>query len=166
MPRADRVPLGVPALGVGERQPAHESRQLAVLAWPDQQVPVIGHQAVGQKSRARTFDRLEEYSAGLTRRLLATSQFVSAKDYLRALRARHLLQRDLEAVFERADALLTPGTVQMGERNVVASRQALRAAGIPIAAEAVGGQLGRTVRYTVGSGRVDIRSVGVDAIVL
>jgi aspartyl-tRNA(Asn)/glutamyl-tRNA(Gln) amidotransferase subunit A len=58
-----------------------------------------------------TFDRLEEYSAGLTRQLLATSQFVSAKDYLRALRSRHLLQRDFEAVFECADALLTPGTV-------------------------------------------------------
>jgi aspartyl-tRNA(Asn)/glutamyl-tRNA(Gln) amidotransferase subunit A len=58
-----------------------------------------------------TFDRLADYSAGLTQQLLATSQFVSAKDYLHALRARHLLQRDFEAVFDRADALLTPGTV-------------------------------------------------------
>lgn len=63
-------------------------------------------------------------------------------------------------------ALMTPGTVQMGERNVVASRNALRAAGIPVTAEAVGGTVGRTVRYVVGAGRAEIRSVGVDALVI
>lgn len=63
-------------------------------------------------------------------------------------------------------ALMTPGSVQMGERNIVASRNALRAAGIPVAAEAVGGQSGRTVRYTVGIGRVEIRSVGANAVVI
>jgi chemotaxis protein CheD len=61
-------------------------------------------------------------------------------------------------------ALMTPGSVQMGERNIVASRNALRAIGIPVAAEAVGGQAGRTVRFTVGDGRAEIRSVGVDAL--
>ena len=63
-------------------------------------------------------------------------------------------------------ALMTPGTVQMGERNLVASRSALRAAGIPIAAESVGGQAGRSVRFTVGTGRAEIRSVGQDAVVI
>jgi len=63
-------------------------------------------------------------------------------------------------------ALMTPGSVQMGERNIVAARNALRAAGIPVAAEAVGGQAGRSVRFTVGTGRVEIRSVGVDAVVI
>lgn len=63
-------------------------------------------------------------------------------------------------------ALMTPGSVQMGERNVVAARNALRAAGIPLAAEAVGGQAGRSVRFTVGSGRAEIRSVGVDVVVI
>jgi aspartyl-tRNA(Asn)/glutamyl-tRNA(Gln) amidotransferase subunit A len=58
-----------------------------------------------------TFDRLDEYSSGSTQQLLATSQFVSASDYLKALRARHLLQRDLQEVFSKADAILTPGTV-------------------------------------------------------
>jgi chemotaxis protein CheD len=60
-------------------------------------------------------------------------------------------------------ALMTPGSVQMGERNIVASRNALRAAGIPVAAESVGGQAGRTVRFYVRDGRAEIRSVGVDA---
>ncbi|HEU4827906.1 MAG TPA: chemotaxis protein CheD [Gemmatimonadales bacterium] len=56
-------------------------------------------------------------------------------------------------------ALATPGTIQMGERNVVAARQALASAGVPIVGEAVGGNYGRTVRLHVQDGRVDISSV-------
>lgn len=59
--------------------------------------------------------------------------------------------------------LMSPGTVQMGERNVVAAREALRHAAIPVVAEAVGGERGRTVRFHVRDGRVEIRSVGLDA---
>jgi chemotaxis protein CheD len=59
--------------------------------------------------------------------------------------------------------LMTPGSVQMGERNLVATRNALRAAAIPVAGEAVGGAVGRSVRFYVADGRVEIRSVGLDA---
>lgn len=59
--------------------------------------------------------------------------------------------------------LMTPGTIQMGERNIVAARNALRAASIPIVREAVGGERGRSVRFHVKDGRVEIRSVGADA---
>ena len=62
--------------------------------------------------------------------------------------------------------LVTPGTIQMGERNVLASRTALRAAAIPVIREAVGGDRGRSVRFYVQDGRVEIRSVGVDADVI
>jgi chemotaxis protein CheD len=62
--------------------------------------------------------------------------------------------------------LMTPGTIQMGERNIVAARNALRAASIPIVREAVGGERGRSVRFYVKDGRVEIRSVGVDAEVI
>jgi len=62
--------------------------------------------------------------------------------------------------------LMTPGTVQMGERNIVAARDVLRRAGIPVAREAVGGGAGRSVRFHVSDGRVEIRSVGADAIVI
>jgi len=62
--------------------------------------------------------------------------------------------------------LMTPGSVQMGERNIAAARDVLRRAGIPIAAEAVGGGGGRSVRFHVADGRVEIRSVGADAIVI
>ncbi len=62
--------------------------------------------------------------------------------------------------------LVTRGTIQMGERNVLASRTALRAAAIPVIREAVGGDRGRSVRFYVKDGRVEIRSVGVDADVI
>ena len=58
--------------------------------------------------------------------------------------------------------LVTPGTIQMGERNLLAARASLRAAGIPIVREAVGGERGRSVRFHVQDGRVEIRSVGAD----
>ena len=62
--------------------------------------------------------------------------------------------------------LVTPGTIQMGERNVLASRSALRAAQIPILREAVGGERGRSIRFHVKDGRVEIRSVGANADVI
>src|SRR5208337_4868110 len=52
------VPLGVPPLGVGQSQPANESRELSVLPRPDNQVPVIGHDAVGQQPCSRAIDGL------------------------------------------------------------------------------------------------------------
>ena len=62
--------------------------------------------------------------------------------------------------------LMTPGSLQMGERNIRATRTALRAAAIPVTGEAVGGGSGRSVRFHVADGRVEIRSVGTDAYVI
>ena len=62
--------------------------------------------------------------------------------------------------------LVTPGTIQMGERNVLASRSALRAAAIPIVRESVGGDRGRSVRFYIDDGRVVIRSVGASESVI
>ncbi len=56
-------------------------------------------------------------------------------------------------------SLSAPGTIQMGERNVVASRQVLHTHGVPIVAESVGGEYGRTVRLHVTGGRIDVSSV-------
>ena len=56
-------------------------------------------------------------------------------------------------------SLTAPGTIQMGERNVVASRQVLSQHGLRITAEAVGGDFGRTVRLWTTDGRVEISSV-------
>lgn len=56
-------------------------------------------------------------------------------------------------------SLAPPGTIQMGERNLVASRQALHDSGIPLVGEAVGGEYGRTVRLRVADGQVEVSSV-------
>jgi chemotaxis protein CheD len=63
-------------------------------------------------------------------------------------------------------ALMTPGTIQMGERNIVASRNALRDAAVPITAESVGGAQGRSVRFHLVDGRVEVRTVGADVAVI
>lgn len=54
-------------------------------------------------------DRLEDFTASAAHRLVAGSQ-ASAGDYVRALRARQLVQQDFDAVFERVDVVLTPAT--------------------------------------------------------
>lgn len=56
-------------------------------------------------------------------------------------------------------ALAPPGTIQMGERNLVAARQVLNTHGVPLVAEAVGGDFGRTVRFRVCDGQVQISTV-------
>jgi chemotaxis protein CheD len=63
-------------------------------------------------------------------------------------------------------ALAPPGTIQMGERNVVASRQVLNAQGIPVVGESVGGDYGRTVRLDVAKGSLEVRSVAHGVITL
>lgn len=55
--------------------------------------------------------------------------------------------------------LAPPGTIQMGERNLVATRQALSAQNVPLTGEAVGGDFGRTVRLHCHDGRIDVSSV-------
>ncbi|HJU65621.1 MAG TPA: hypothetical protein VJ596_08080, partial [Gemmatimonadaceae bacterium] len=56
-------------------------------------------------------------------------------------------------------SLVPTGTIQMGERNVLATRQALERAGIPLVAEDVGGGHGRSVYFHLCDGRVEVRSL-------
>ena len=56
-------------------------------------------------------------------------------------------------------ALLGTGGVNMGERNVVSARRALSAAGIPVVAEEVGGDYGRTVYFDSSNGAVRVTSI-------
>ncbi len=62
--------------------------------------------------------------------------------------------------------LMTPGTIQMGERNIVSSRNALHHAAIPIIGEAVGGERGRSVRFWPQNGRCETRTVGGEDVVI
>jgi chemotaxis protein CheD len=54
--------------------------------------------------------------------------------------------------------LQPPGTIQMGERNVHAAREALHRHGIRLTGELVGGDYGRSVELDLDSGRVRVTS--------
>ena len=62
--------------------------------------------------------------------------------------------------------LLPAGGVNMGERNVEATRRALEKAGIPIIAQDTGGDFGRSVYFSVADGRVVVRSLKRGELVL
>lgn len=51
------------------------------------------------------------------------------------------------------------GDESIGERNVLAARHTLQAAGITVAAEDVGGNYGRSIEFRLADGGVRIRSV-------
>ncbi len=57
-------------------------------------------------------------------------------------------------------SLFPAGTMQMGDRNVIAVREVLSQLALPIVGEAVGGSAGRSVWFTVGDGTVLVRSAG------
>src|SRR5262249_28674585 len=61
-------------------------------------------------------ERLDEYGPEF-QKLFIRSQFTSADDYLRALRARHLLQLDFQNAFEAVDALIVPGMLCTAPRH-------------------------------------------------
>ena len=56
-------------------------------------------------------------------------------------------------------ALIPAGGVNMGERNVIATREALRLHSIPIIGEDTGGDHGRSVYFDLRDGTVLIRSL-------
>ncbi len=55
-------------------------------------------------------------------------------------------------------SLTPPGSIQMGERNVVSCREVLNQEAIPLVKEQVGGECGRSVWLYAGDGRAIIRS--------
>jgi chemotaxis protein CheD len=55
---------------------------------------------------------------------------------------------------------LISGTgINVGERNVIATREVLAAAGIPVLAEDTGLDYGRSVYFHLSDGRVEVRSL-------
>ena len=55
--------------------------------------------------------------------------------------------------------LIAPGVAMMGERNVMATREALKVARIPLIAEDTGAGYGRSVYLYLPTGRLEVRSV-------
>lgn len=62
--------------------------------------------------------------------------------------------------------LLPAGAVGLGVRNVKAARQACAEHAVPIVAESVGGNMGRSVYFDVATGRVQVRTVRGDDVEL
>ena len=58
MPAARRVPMRMPALGVRQRQPGHEPRQVAISERPQNEMPVIGHEAIREQPHRDALLRL------------------------------------------------------------------------------------------------------------
>jgi len=56
-------------------------------------------------------------------------------------------------------SLLPKGSINIGDRNITAARQALGRNGVPIDAEDVGSDHGRSVHFHVADGRVEVRSL-------
>ncbi|MBX6365527.1 MAG: chemoreceptor glutamine deamidase CheD [Gemmatimonadetes bacterium] len=67
------------------------------------------------------------------------------------------------ALFE---PLVCAGQRTLGARNVQAARAALAEAGIPIRAEAVGGDFGRSVYFQLSDGRIRVTAVGQPDVLL
>jgi len=55
--------------------------------------------------------------------------------------------------------LLPKGSINIGDRNVLAARQALGRCDVPIDAEDVGSDHGRSVHFYLEDGRVEVRSL-------
>lgn len=55
--------------------------------------------------------------------------------------------------------LIAPGLIHTGERNVLATREALHSRGVPVIGEWVGGDFGRTVVFDLATGKVTVSSV-------
>lgn len=56
--------------------------------------------------------------------------------------------------------LAPSGSMQMGDRNVIAVREVLNQLAIPIVGEEVGGNVGRSVWFTVDNGQVEVKTAG------
>jgi chemotaxis protein CheD len=63
-------------------------------------------------------------------------------------------------------ALMSPNTLNMGERNIGAVRAALEAARVPICGAEIGGERGRSVRFYIAEGRTVVTSVAQGPIIL
>ena len=85
-----------------ETVPFPHAELAGIIAWVITVVEFAAH-------HASNLHRMGEFTPSAACRLAAGAR-TSAADYLRALRARSLVQRDLDAAFERVDVLVTAAT--------------------------------------------------------
>ena len=79
-------------------------------------------------------------------------------ELLRRMRAMGANQKHLVVRIAGGAQMLNHRTMfDVGRRNITAARQLLRREGLTLAAESVGGQVSRSVRFEVASGKAEIR---------
>jgi chemotaxis protein CheD len=79
---------------------------------------------------------------------------------MRALGTRHArVQAKIVGGASMFGTLVSSSGVNVGERNVLATREALAASGVPIIAEDTGLDYGRSVYFHLADGRLEVRSL-------
>lgn len=119
---------------------------------PVARVGGMAHVLLPEKQLARDSSNLSKFAS--TAIPLLADEVVALGGKRERLRARLVGGASMFA------SLMAPGTLNMGERNVIASRQALKRLGIPVRGEEVGRDYGRSVRFELATGRVTVSSVG------
>ena len=122
-----------------------------VLHDPAAQVGGLAHVLLPSDSMARDRTNKAKFPASAVPLLLEQMRALGALD--RRITAR------LVGGASMFTSLLPAGGLQIGERNVLASRVALAHARIPLTAEDTGGGHGRSVYFRVADGSVDVRSM-------
>ena len=87
-------------------------------------------------------------------------------DEMRRLGARGPFVAKIAGGSSMFGALIPEGGINMGERNVAASRRTLEQHGVALTAQDVGGEHGRSVYFHLTDGRVMVRSLKAGDLVL
>lgn len=79
---------------------------------------------------------------------------------MRALGTRHArVQAKIVGGASMFGTLVSSSGINVGDRNIVATREALAASGVPIVAEDTGLDYGRSVYFHLADGRLEVRSL-------
>jgi chemotaxis protein CheD len=117
---------------------------------PTTRVGALAHVLLPSESMARDTSNRAKFPAAAVPLLLAR---------MKELGSRSGVSARLVGGASMFASLLPNGTANIGERNIAASRAALAAAGVPLLAEDVGGDYGRSVYFHLMDGRIEVHSL-------
>ena len=111
----------------------------------------LAHTLLPEESMARDRSNPAKFPASAVALLLAEMTRLGADQ--RRIRAKLIGGASMFA------NLIPAGGITIGDRNINAARQVLREIGVPIVAEDVGSDHGRSVHFFLDDGRVEVRSL-------
>jgi chemotaxis protein CheD len=125
---------------------------VAIMLYDDAaRIGGLAHTLLPDESMARDRSNPAKFPASAVAMLLAEMTRLGAD--VRRVRAKLVGGASMFA------NLIPAGSIQIGDRNIAAARQALAARGIPITAEDLGSDHGRSVHFFLEDGRVEVRSL-------